>query len=63
MTKFYLIFTYAVGFYLLIVLLIFLFQRSLLYLPYKEKIDESFFLNTLVCHQEKYWRDANVMRV
>ncbi len=62
MTKFYLIFTYAVGFYLLIVLLIFLFQRSLLYLPYKEKIDESFFSNTGLKQVEFSTSDGHVLK-
>ncbi len=46
MTKILLILTYTVGFYLLIVLTTFFFQRSLLYLPSKEKIDVSYYSNT-----------------
>ncbi len=46
MTKILLIFTYTIGFYLLIVLIMFLFQRSLLYFPSKEKIDVTYYSKT-----------------
>ena len=37
---------YGIGIYLLLVLIMFIFQRSLLYLPSKEKIDPFFYSNT-----------------
>ena len=37
---------YAICFYLVIVLIMFIFQRSLLYLPSKEKIDQSYYAET-----------------
>ena len=46
MTKVLLILTYTIGFYLLIVLITFVFQRSLLYFPSKEKIDVSYYSNS-----------------
>lgn len=46
MTKVLLILTYTIGFYLLIVLITFFFQRSLLYFPSKEKIDVSYYSNS-----------------
>jgi len=46
MTKMFLISTCVIGIYLLIVLITFFLQRSLLYLPSKEKIDISYYLNT-----------------
>ena len=37
---------YAICFYLVIILIMFMFQRSLLYLPSKEKIDRSYYAET-----------------
>ena len=37
---------YAICFYLVIILIMFIFQRSLLYLPSREKIDQSFYTET-----------------
>ena len=37
---------YAICFYLVIILIIFIFQRSLLYLPSKEKINDSYYVET-----------------
>ena len=45
MTKMLLILTYAIGIYALLVLFLFLFQRSYLYFPSKEKIDVSYFID------------------
>ena len=46
MTKILLILTYTIGFYLFIVSITFLFQRSLLYFPSKERVDVSYYSNT-----------------
>ena len=46
MTKMLLILTYAIGIYALLVLFLFLFQRSYLYFPSKEKIDVSYFIDS-----------------
>ena len=46
MTKVLLFLTYAVGIYLLLILLMFIFQRYLLYLPSKQKVDISYYSNT-----------------
>lgn len=46
MTKIVSIMIYIIGIYLLVVLIMFFFQRSLLYLPSKEKLDPFFYSNT-----------------
>jgi len=46
MIKMLLILTYAIGIYALLVLFLFLFQRSYLYFPSKEKIDVSYFIDS-----------------
>lgn len=46
MTKISIIMIYLIGIYLLIILLIFIFQRSLLYFPSKEKINISYYPNS-----------------
>lgn len=46
MTKISSILIYVIGIYLLVVLIMFTFQRSLLYLPSKEKLDPFFYSNT-----------------
>ena len=46
MAKLLIIFTYLIFTYLLIVIIIFCFQRSLLYFPSKEKVDQSYYTNT-----------------
>ena len=37
---------YAICFYFIVILIMFIFQRSLLYLPSREKIDQSFYTET-----------------
>ncbi len=46
MTKIASIMIYGIGIYLLVILVMFVFQRSLLYLPSKEKLDPFFYSNT-----------------
>ncbi len=46
MAKILLILTYLIGIYLLVVLVTFLFQRSLLYFPSKEKVDINYYSKT-----------------
>ncbi len=46
MTKISLIMIYGIGIYLLVILIMFIFQRSLLYQPSKEKLDISYYNNT-----------------
>ncbi len=46
MSKIMIIFIYIFGFYLLVVFFLFFFQRSLLYLPVKEKIEKTDYSNT-----------------
>ena len=46
MTKITSIMIYGISFYLFVILIIFIFQRSLLYLPSKEKLDPFFYSNT-----------------
>ena len=46
MTKITSIMIYGICIYLLIILIMFIFQRSLLYLPSKEKLDTSYYSNT-----------------
>ena len=46
MTKITSIMMYVIGIYLLVILIMFIFQRSLLYLPSKEKLDPFFYSNT-----------------
>ena len=46
MTKISSILIYVIGIYLLVVLIMFTYQRSLLYLPSKEKLDPFFYSNT-----------------
>ena len=46
MTKITSIMIYVIGIYLIIILIMFIFQRSLLYLPSKQKLDTSYYANT-----------------
>ena len=46
MTKITLILIYGIIFYLFVILIMFIFQRSLLYQPSKEKLDPFFYSNT-----------------
>ena len=62
MTKILLILTYTVGFYFLVVLTTFFFQRSLLYLPSKEKIDISYYSNTGLKEVEFTTSDGLVLK-
>ena len=62
MTKILLILTYTISFYLLVVLITFFFQRSLLYLPTKEKIDISYYSNTGLKEVELTTSDGLVLK-
>ena len=46
MTKIASTIIYGIGIYLLVILIMFVFQRSLLYLPSKEKLNPFFYSNT-----------------
>ena len=46
MTKITSIMIYGISFYLFVILIMFIFQRSLLYQPSKEKLDPFFYSNT-----------------
>ena len=46
MTKITSIMIYVIGIYLIIILIMFIFQRSLLYIPSKQKLDTSYYANT-----------------
>ena len=46
MTNLKTIMIYAIGIYFLVILIMFIFQRSLLYLPSKETLDNSYYIKT-----------------
>ena len=62
MTKMLLMLSYAISFYLLIVLLLFVFQRSYLYFPSKEKIDVSYFIDSGLKEIELTTSDGLVLK-
>ena len=62
MTKISIIMIYLIGIYLLIILLIFIFQRSLLYFPSKEKINTSYYSNSGLKEVEFTTSDGLVLK-
>ena len=62
MTKILLVLTYTLGIYLVIILLTFFFQRSLLYLPSKKKIDISYYSNTGLKEIEHITSDRLILK-
>jgi fermentation-respiration switch protein FrsA (DUF1100 family) len=62
MTNIKIFIIYAICFYLVIILIMFIFQRSLLYLPSKEKIDQSYYAETGLKKIEFITSDGYVLK-